>query len=219
MFLPLPQSVFAFATAVPQQYGSAYLITSISLSIVSFSLCYVAIDAGVDVAALLKNVSHVVPPRRACRASVPLLRCSSLTACPPFSSKRWVSRLAGLASRRAFCPPTCGSQQTPCSADLSTRALREQTSALFTQVGTVALAYAVHKAASPIRFPPTVALTPVRRRRPGGWCCAARRISLLPAAHISHRTDNAAVSRCPDRREGDRQEAGGGGERDKVKCG
>lgn len=30
------------------------------------------------------------------------------------------------------------------------------------QVGTAALAYAVHKAASPIRFPPTVALTPVR---------------------------------------------------------
>jgi hypothetical protein len=26
--------------------------------------------------------------------------------------------------------------------------------------GTVALAYAAHKAASPIRFPPTVALTP-----------------------------------------------------------
>ena len=29
------------------------------------------------------------------------------------------------------------------------------------KAGTFALAYAVHKAASPIRFPPTVALTPV----------------------------------------------------------
>lgn len=29
------------------------------------------------------------------------------------------------------------------------------------QTGTVAIAYAIHKAASPIRFPPTVALTPV----------------------------------------------------------
>jgi hypothetical protein len=29
------------------------------------------------------------------------------------------------------------------------------------QVGAFALAYAVHKAASPIRFPPTVALTPL----------------------------------------------------------
>ena len=27
--------------------------------------------------------------------------------------------------------------------------------------GTVGIAYAIHKAASPIRFPPTVALTPV----------------------------------------------------------
>lgn len=29
------------------------------------------------------------------------------------------------------------------------------------KVGTVALAYAAHKAASPIRFPPTVLLTPI----------------------------------------------------------
>lgn len=29
------------------------------------------------------------------------------------------------------------------------------------QVGTFALAYAAHKALSPVRFPPTVALTPV----------------------------------------------------------
>ena len=32
------------------------------------------------------------------------------------------------------------------------------------QVGVFALAYAVHKAASPIRFPPTVALTPIVAR-------------------------------------------------------
>ena len=31
-------------------------------------------------------------------------------------------------------------------------------------VGTFGLAYAVHKAASPIRFPPTVALTPLVAR-------------------------------------------------------
>ena len=29
------------------------------------------------------------------------------------------------------------------------------------QVGTFAIAYAAHKALSPVRFPPTVALTPV----------------------------------------------------------
>ena len=31
-------------------------------------------------------------------------------------------------------------------------------------MGTFALAYAAHKAASPIRFPPTVALTPIVAR-------------------------------------------------------
>jgi hypothetical protein len=38
------------------KYGSAYLLTSISLSIVSFSLCYALISAGVDVGALLAKV-------------------------------------------------------------------------------------------------------------------------------------------------------------------
>lgn len=75
------------------KYGSAYLVTSISLSIVSFSLCYALVTAGVDVPALLAKVG--------------------ITA----------------------------SSQTETA-------------------GTVALAYAAHKAASPIRFPPTVALTP-----------------------------------------------------------
>lgn len=75
------------------KYGSAYLITSISLSAVSFGLCYVLVTAGVDVPALLARVG--------------------ITA----------------------------STQTETA-------------------GTVALAYAAHKAASPIRFPPTVALTP-----------------------------------------------------------
>ena len=32
------------------------------------------------------------------------------------------------------------------------------------RVGTVAIAYAAHKALSPVRFPPTVALTPVVAR-------------------------------------------------------
>lgn len=40
------------------KYGSAYLVTSISLSIVSFSLCYALISAGVDVADLLAKVNR-----------------------------------------------------------------------------------------------------------------------------------------------------------------
>jgi hypothetical protein len=77
-----------------KKYGSAYLVTSISLSIVSISLCYALISAGVDVPGLLDRVGLTVT----------------------------------------------------------------STSEKF---GTFALAYAAHKAMSPIRFPPTVALTPV----------------------------------------------------------
>ena len=77
-----------------KKYGSAYLITSISLSLISFGLCYLLVSAGLDVSALLAKVGIEV---------------------------------------------TNNSEK----------------------VGTVALAYAAHKAASPIRFPPTVALTPI----------------------------------------------------------
>ncbi|KAK4741920.1 hypothetical protein SAY87_025508 [Trapa incisa] len=76
------------------KYGGAYLATSITLSLISFSLCYALISAGVDVQSLLQKVGISVDE-------------------------------AG------------------------------------EKVGTFALAYAAHKAASPIRFPPTVALTPI----------------------------------------------------------
>ncbi|XP_071736262.1 uncharacterized protein [Rutidosis leptorrhynchoides] len=76
------------------KYGGAYLATSITLSLISFSLCYALISAGVDVPALLQKVG--------------------------------------------ISPSETGEK-----------------------VGTLALAYAAHKAASPIRFPPTVALTPI----------------------------------------------------------
>lgn len=77
-----------------KKYGIAYLATSISLSLVSFSICYILVSQGIDVPALMKNI--------------------------------------GIDA-----------------GDTATNA------------GTVGIAYAVHKAASPIRFPPTVALTPV----------------------------------------------------------
>ncbi|XP_076956846.1 uncharacterized protein LOC143632155 [Bidens hawaiensis] len=76
------------------KYGGAYLATSITLSLISFSLCYALIAAGVDVQALLQKV--------------------------------------GISANETG-----------------------------EKVGTFALAYAAHKAASPIRFPPTVALTPI----------------------------------------------------------
>ncbi|GER27176.1 hypothetical protein STAS_02849, partial [Striga asiatica] len=76
------------------KYGGAYLATSITLSLISFGLCYFLVSSGVDVPALLHKVG------------------------------------------------------------ISTDETGEK-------VGTFALAYAAHKAASPIRFPPTVALTPI----------------------------------------------------------
>ncbi|KAL3518604.1 hypothetical protein ACH5RR_021193 [Cinchona calisaya] len=76
------------------KYGGAYLATSITLSLISFTLCYALISAGVDVPGLLQKV--------------------------------------GIATNETG-----------------------------EKVGTFALAYAAHKAASPIRFPPTVALTPI----------------------------------------------------------
>lgn len=80
-----------------KRYGSAYLITSISLAIVSFATCYALVNAGIDIGALVARF---------------------------------------------------GLQVT----DTSER------------VGTLAVAYAAHKALSPVRFPPTVALTPLVAR-------------------------------------------------------
>nr|GFD38636.1 transmembrane protein C20orf108 family [Tanacetum cinerariifolium] len=83
------------------KYGGAYLATSITLSLISFSLCYALISAGVDVQSLLQKV--------------------------------------GISANETG-----------------------------EKVGTFALAYAAHKAASPIRFPPTVALTPIVANWIGG---------------------------------------------------
>lgn len=84
------------AKSLLKKYGIAYLATSIPLALISFTLCYVLVDNGVDVANLLAKVG--------------------------------IETSAGTAE---------------------------------TTAGTFALAYAAHKAASPIRFPPTVLLTPV----------------------------------------------------------
>ena len=80
--------------ALLKKYGVAYLTTSITLAIISYTLCYVLIDNGVNVSELLEKIGIEV-------------------------------------------------------SDTSSTA------------GTAAIAYAVHKAASPVRFPPTVALTPI----------------------------------------------------------
>lgn len=82
------------AKSLLKKYGIAYLATSIPLALVSFVICYVLVDNGVNVAGLLENIG---------------IHTSDATE----------------------------------------------------KAGTFAIAYAAHKAASPIRFPPTVLLTPV----------------------------------------------------------
>lgn len=93
VFQSLKQNDGESAKSLLKRYGIAYLATSIPLALVSFALCYLLVDNGVDVAGLLKNIG--------------------------------IENDAG------------------------------------EKAGTFALAYAAHKAASPIRFPPTVILTPV----------------------------------------------------------
>ena len=44
------------AKSLLKKYGIAYLATSIPLALVSFSLCYLLVDSGVDVASLLGKV-------------------------------------------------------------------------------------------------------------------------------------------------------------------
>ena len=81
------------AKSLLKKYGIAYLATSIPLALISFVICYLLVDNGVDVGALLAKI--------------------------------------GIESQAGE------------------------------KAGTFAIAYAAHKAASPIRFPPTVVLTPV----------------------------------------------------------
>lgn len=83
------------AKSLLKKYGIAYLATSIPLALISFAICYVLVDNGVDVSSLLAKVGI------------------------------------------------------------------DNSSQMSETAGTLAIAYAAHKAASPIRFPPTVLLTPV----------------------------------------------------------
>ena len=46
---------------------------------------------------------------------------------------------------------------------------------ILSQVGTFAIAYAAHKALSPVRFPPTVALTPVVAKLLGSIMSASKK--------------------------------------------
>ena len=85
-----------------RRYGGAYLACSVSLSLVSISLFYTLVSAGINVAALFSAVGIT------------------------------------LANK-------------------------------YERLGTFGLAYLLHKAASPVRFPPTLALTVFAARHWGRW--------------------------------------------------
>lgn len=139
----------AQAKALLARYGSAYLITSISFAVVSMAACYLAVDSGVDVAALLQRFGLQV--------GAGLVACLlMLLAADVGWWWAWgglgagvgvvdVSPPAALHTSAPPCPPTPAEQVTDSSE----------------KVGTFAIAYAAHKALSPVRFPPTVALTPL----------------------------------------------------------
>jgi hypothetical protein len=96
-----------------RRYGGAYLLCSISLSACSFTLFYLLVSGGVDVAAVMQRVG------------------------------------LGLTSARTE------------------------------RLGTVGLAYLLHKAASPIRFAPTMALTVMVARHFESW--RARGVESVPS--------------------------------------
>ena len=115
------------------KYGGACLATSISLSLVSFALCYLLISAGVDVQDLLAKVSE--------SETRPPISAGCLCVLAWLGYELSYRRLCLLSREHAQVGIATGETGG--------------------KVGTFALAYAAHKAASPIRFPPTVALTPV----------------------------------------------------------
>jgi hypothetical protein len=83
-----------------KRYGSAYLITSISLSLISFGLCYLLVYNGVDVAALLQQIGM---DSTSTSEKVRLARVRRLGSpvCPNPSSGAW---LVAHASSWAVAP-------------------------------------------------------------------------------------------------------------------
>lgn len=84
------------AKALLKKYGSAYIATSVSLAVLSFTICYALVDSGVDVAEVLNKLG-----------------------------------------------------------------INVDSDSIEKTAGTATLAYVLHKATSPIRTIPVVALTPV----------------------------------------------------------
>jgi hypothetical protein len=129
------------------QYGSAYLITSISFALVSFGLCYAAVNAGAARGASAEHAHIHQGPGRPDRG------CALVHG--------WHTHVPGAPRHTPLLP----SLPVPMPAGVDVASLISQVGLQATdtseKVGTFAIAYAAHKALSPVRFPPTVALTPL----------------------------------------------------------
>ena len=128
-----------------KRYGGAYLLTSTSLALVSFTLCYILVDNGVDVTgacfAQTADARAIFVPSRLSR-----LKCHRAHSPAAHHSVRLAAHHSAVAC---------------CAVAALLGKVGIQASSTSETAGTVGLAYVAHKAASPIRFPPTVALTPI----------------------------------------------------------
>lgn len=122
------------------KYGSAYLITSISFAAVSFGTCFALVNSGAACVGLPSWAAGHARLQRLARAA---------QAWAPHGCMR--------------TKPRTRTHDTHAGVDVASllSKLGLEVNQTSEKVGTFALAYAAHKALSPVRFPPTVALTPV----------------------------------------------------------
>jgi len=136
--------MYACAAADPLRAASARPVRSPPRSLPDYHVFHqVLVDNGVDVGALLSKVG--IEATGKAETAGPMRHRAAKCSCPAHS----------IYQRQ--CKNYDGSELLCCTGSGGLRQLMP----LDSVAGTVAIAYAAHKAASPIRFPPTVALTPL----------------------------------------------------------
>jgi len=129
-----------------KKYGSAYLVTSITLAAISFSACFALVDAGVDVGSLLAKVGVIVDTESTANTA-------GTAAIAYIGSFECIDATHSLKEMLAYkCCLHC--------IDVLALIYFDYVSSCF-EFDLVLCACAVHKAASPIRTVPVIALTPL----------------------------------------------------------
>lgn len=88
------------------RYGSAYLVTSISCAVVSMTACYLAVDAGVDVACLLARLGLNVRGLRRAAGAVVCAGCSQSAQAGMRGAGQRPRGLEAAAVLQPWCQPT-----------------------------------------------------------------------------------------------------------------